>query len=772
MKKGQSKLQDAFGFPPEASGPASLSAESFTPLLVDFPDPVLLLGSRAEVVYLNRVAERLFGEALGPGDPCPICPQISGWQEREGGQAPRGRCLKYGENLNREPIHVKVRGGLSAPFTVNATPIRKPGGQPEGCLVVLRDLHEDLLASPEIQFKLATLTSIQDHFPMPFFMVDPDLKLTYINERMEKLTGYRREEVVGKASCACVLNTVQCHTEECPLKQVMREKKAVSGLRRVIRDRQGREIPVMVAASIITDVAGRVIGGFEAVRDISPLVESEKKFNLMTELTREGILMADEDQRILFVNARMAQFAGLAKEEIVGKKIEEILSPYHHRSARELTEMVKQGQEWGLRFCSTLDPLPTIRGGERRVFETCMGGERIGDSVLVCIYLRDLSERIKIGRELHKANTFLNEIIRSSVDGIVVVDTKGNPLIFNEGAERILGYKAEEIIGHPENFHRFYPKELASEMMRRLRSSDYGPRDKLQSTRISFINKNGEEVPVNFSAAIIREGGKEVASVGIFSDLRETLKVHKELEATHNQLVQAEKIASLGRLAAGVAHEINNPLAGILIYAELLQRELQGQAKAEPHVEEIINQTLRCQQIVTRLLEFSRQSLGQRTLFDINEIINRCVHLIGHQALFLNIEIVPELDPGLPQIIGDPGELQQVFTNLLLNAADAVRDHGRITISSRPDPEGEGVVFSITDTGPGIPPEIRDKIFEPFFTTKPPGKGTGLGLSIVFGVIQRHGGSIEMSSSPGGGTTFTIRLPRDHPKQEEQFEVA
>jgi two-component system NtrC family sensor kinase len=250
-----------------------------------------------------------------------------------------------------------------------------------------------------------------------------------------------------------------------------------------------------------------------------------------------------------------------------------------------------------------------------------------------------------------------------------------------------------------------------------------------------------------------------VGSVGIFSDLRDILKVHQELEATHNQLVQAEKIASLGRMAAGVAHEINNPLAGILIYAELLARELEKDAPIRENVEVIINQTMRCQQIVNRLLDFSRQSLGQNRLFNLNEVLRACVELVSHQAYFHNIKIVQQLDPALPQIIGDPGQLQQVFTNLLLNAADAMSGSGTITLSSRPTRRGDGVVLQFADTGCGISPEIRDKIFEPFFTTKPPGKGTGLGLSIVYGVIQRHGGAITADSAPGCGTTFTVTLP-------------
>lgn len=770
MGKGQSTILDRPGALLETADLAALLKTSLSLLLADFPDPILLVGSQDEVVYLNRLAEKLFGVTLRLGDPCPICPQISGWQEGGDGQVPRGRCLRHGESLNRVPLQVKARGGLSVPFTVTATPIRNHDGLPVGCFVVLRDLHEDLLASPEIQLQMATLTSIQEHFPMPFFMMDPDLRLTFINERMEKLTGYTRNEVVGKKTCGAVLNTIQCDTEDCVLKQVMKEKKALSGIRRVVRDRQGREIPVVVSASIITDVAGRVIGGFEAILDITPIVEAEKKIELLTELTQEGILMADENQRVLFVNSRMAEILGCPKEELIGKDLGEVLSPEHHKMAVQLTHMVDQSIQEESQFCSTIDP--QADRGNGRVFETCMAAARIGKSILTCIYLRDLTYRLKIHEQLQKTNTFFNNIIRCSVDGIVVVDTKGNPIIFNEGAERILGYKAEEVIGHPEAFRRFYPLELATEMMRRMRSREYGPPDKLNTTQISFIHKNGEEVPVNFSAAIIRERGEEVASVGIFSDLRGRLKILRELEESRAQLLQSEKIASLGRLAAGVAHEINNPLAGILIYAEILQREFKEHAGGSQHIKEIIDQTLRCKQIVTRLLEFSRQSLGDKVPVEVNEIITRCVELVSHQVLFHNIEIDRHLAPGLPHIFGNAGELQQVFTNLLLNAADAMSGRGKIFIASRPDPQAEGVVLTFTDTGCGISPDIRDKMFEPFFTTKPPGKGTGLGLSIVYGVIQRHGGTIEVDSHPGGGTTFTLRLPRDNPEKVEEFELA
>jgi PAS domain S-box-containing protein len=417
-----------------------------------------------------------------------------------------------------------------------------------------------------------------------------------------------------------------------------------------------------------------------------------------------------------------------------------------------------------LRFCSTFQPAD-FPPGDQRSFETCMAISRVGKSVLTYMYFRDLTERIDIERQLRKANSFLHNIIQSSVNGIVVVDSGGNVLVFNEGAERILGYKAEEVIGHPEVFQQFYDPELARGIMRRMRSNEHGPPGKLNTTRINFVRKDGEEVPVNFSAAIIKEGGQEIGSVGIFSDLREHERLRRELEEAQRQVVQAAKIASLGRLAAGVAHEINNPLAGILIYADMLMQEVKDNPPWRQDLQEIIDQTLRCKDIVTRLLEFSRQSLGERVLFDVNELIGQSVKLLRHQALFHDIELILNLDSDLPQMLGDPGEIQQIFTNLMLNAADAMEGRGRLSIVSFYEQPSDQIVLKFTDTGPGILQENYDKIFEPFFTTKLPGDGTGLGLSVVYGVIQRHGGSIELDSPPEGGAAFIIRLPLTAPEK-------
>ncbi|MBL6978326.1 MAG: PAS domain-containing protein [Desulfobacteraceae bacterium] len=371
---------------------------------------------------------------------------------------------------------------------------------------------------------------------------------------------------------------------------------------------------------------------------------------------------------------------------------------------------------------------------------------------------RDVSERLMLEREMQKSNIFFQNVIQSTVDGIVVVDTKGNVLIFNEGMENLTGYTRKEIMEHG-HLASFYNIDVAKENMKKMRSDQHGLLGKLNPTSMSITTKEGKEVPVTISASIIIINDNEVGSVGVFTDMREVLQMRKDLEDAHLQLVQSEKIASVGRMAAGVAHEINNPLAGALIYAELLKEELQDDPKNQGDIQEVINQTLRCKKIVAELLEFSRQSIGQTSSFSLEYLINQCLNLLINQVLFQDIRVKTEIEPDIPEMVGDMGQLQQVFTNLFINAAHAMEEKGMLKVVANYQPDDSRFVIKVSDTGPGIPAESRDKIFDIFFTTKPVGKGTGLGLSITQNIIQLHGGTIAFDCPPGGGTTFTIELP-------------
>jgi signal transduction histidine kinase len=246
--------------------------------------------------------------------------------------------------------------------------------------------------------------------------------------------------------------------------------------------------------------------------------------------------------------------------------------------------------------------------------------------------------------------------------------------------------------------------------------------------------------------------------------LNEELNSYIErLETTQRQLIQAEKLNAIGQLAASVAHEINNPLAGVLVYSKLLTKKLNSdsfdKAEAIANLAKIEAAVDHCSRIIRGLLDFSRQSEPKLQPVTMSGVIDQVMLLVGHQAEMNKVQVIrEETPPSLPPVMADYGQLQQVFVNLVVNAVQAMPGGGKLTIRSSLDNDG-WVQTAVEDTGHGIAPEHMDKLFTPFFTTKEQGKGVGLGLAVSYGIIERHGGKIEVKSEVGKGSTFTVRLP-------------
>jgi len=234
----------------------------------------------------------------------------------------------------------------------------------------------------------------------------------------------------------------------------------------------------------------------------------------------------------------------------------------------------------------------------------------------------------------------------------------------------------------------------------------------------------------------------------------------RKLEESQEQLIRAEKLTSLGQLAASIAHEINNPLAGVLVYTQLLSKRMTGDAfkkeEALSNLSKMETEISRCSRIIRNLLDFARQTEPMLGLVDVNQVIEQVLTMVGHQAQLQNVEVVQEFSPSLPKVMADFDQLQQIFTNLSLNAIQAMPEGGKLTVrSSAVDSE---VRVDVQDTGCGISKENMGKLFTPFFTTKVKGKGVGLGLAVVHGIIEKHEGRIEVQSEVGEGTTFSVYL--------------
>jgi two-component system NtrC family sensor kinase len=241
------------------------------------------------------------------------------------------------------------------------------------------------------------------------------------------------------------------------------------------------------------------------------------------------------------------------------------------------------------------------------------------------------------------------------------------------------------------------------------------------------------------------------------SALKERDKQLKEF--TQSKIMESERLALIGQIAANVAHELNNPLQGIVTYSHLLLEKMPSENSATESLKKIVIQANRCRDIIRGLLDFSRQRKPDKTICDVNSVLDECVALIENQALFHNIEITKQFEKDLPKVVVDPSQMQQVIMNMIINAAEAMEDSGRLNLATGFDPVEGLFEIKITDTGQGIPEENLEKLFDPFFTTKEVGHGTGLGLAISYGIIKEHEGTISVETEVGKGTTFLIRLP-------------
>jgi len=282
---------------------------------------------------------------------------------------------------------------------------------------------------------------------------------------------------------------------------------------------------------------------------------------------------------------------------------------------------------------------------------------------------------------------------------------------------------------------------------------------------------------INDMAVSLEDAHSELTRAAETLELRVKQKT-AELETAHRGLIHTEKMASLGRLAATVAHEVNNPLFGMLTYARLTLKDLQrpelddaSRGRMMENLRVIERESRRCGELMKNLLSFARQSPPQRTAVQINLVVERSVTLMTHQLQLAQTGLIQALDPQLPEVQCDAGQIQQVLIVLLANASEALGKGGEITIRTSRLPDSEGVILSVKDNGPGIPQTIQNQIFEPFFSTKDNQHRTGLGLAVAKGIIDRHGGTITVRSEPGHGAEFVVQLPMNAPLEPAQTPI-
>ena len=373
------------------------------------------------------------------------------------------------------------------------------------------------------------------------------------------------------------------------------------------------------------------------------------------------------------------------------------------------------------------------------------------------------------------------EIFEDAHDAIWIHDSHGNIIAANKATEELTGYSSKELL--KMNVRNFLAEEGLS-LARGIRRKLFLSETVEQPYEQRLIRRDGAEKIVKLTTNLIREDDRLRGFQNIARDVtkekemqgklsaayRELSESHQRLKESQEQLIQAEKLTSLGQLAASIAHEVNNPLSGVLAYTQLLAKKIGGDSipkeVALGYLSKMEAELTRSTKLIRNLLDFARQSPPEFRELNLNDVISRVFDLAAHSAELQHVQVIKELDPSLPNLMADFDQLYQVCTNLFLNAIQAMPQGGRLTIRTSVN-DGQ-LKIEVQDTGCGISPENMRKLFTPFFTTKHEVKGVGLGLAVSYGIIQRHHGRIEVQSKKGEGTTFTICLPLHHEESAEK----
>src|SRR6266481_6420485 len=490
-------------------------------------------------------------------------------------------------------------------------------------------------------------------------------------------------------------------------------------------------------------------------RDVTALRKNEVRFTELFESLQEGIYITTPDGAILDVNPALVSMLGYnSKEDVLQRQVQEIFVDRTERKTikeqverqpliqgREITLIRKDGTS-----IVCLNTAAAVRDNSGRVVRY-QGA------------LMDITERREMERRLHQQQEFARRLVDNFPDLILVLDTAGHYTFVSPRSKDVLGYEVEDT-QHMAFGDRTHPEDLPAVLS--LYKDVIAGTQTFASLEVRVRHKLGEwrRIRFNFSPLSDEKGNIE----GVVLSGRDVT----ELKRLEEQLIQSEKLAAMGQMLAGVAHELNNPLTAILGVTELLRDREGADASTKRQLELTHRQARRAARIVQNLLEFSRPASPQKRPLDLNNLLERTLQLQEHSLRRNNIKVDFHPPADLPSVIADANQLIQVFLNLVTNAEQAireVRDAGRIQI--RAGRIGNQLTITVQDDGVGIRPEALPRIFDPFYTTKRPGGGTGLGLSICMSIIREHGGNIEAEMLPAGGSAFTIYLPAAPGQQPE-----
>lgn len=591
-----------------------------------------------------------------------------------------------------------------------------------------------------------------DAFEDGIYIINEDYTVEYMNKFMKLLFG----DGVGK-KCYEVLIGTETPCDWCKYKEIFIKNETHHSeiyLESVDKTFALSELPVFnqdgtkSKLSLYRDITRSVL-------QEEKLKSSKASYQRLFKHVGCGVFISSKEGRFLDVNPALLRMLGYQdKDEFLSLDLarDVYLSPDDRRKYTQIIEkkgrVVDYELKWRRRDGHILHILLTSN-----VRYDSQGNILGYEGIIV-----DQTRRKKSEEEIKEAHDFLDKIISCSPNAIMAMDMKGVIRLWNQGAEDIFGYKSSQVIGKM-SIQEIFSVKVAKKVTEMLRDEKFGGRGKLNSYPLNFNKENGELVEGNLSAAILYdEKGAELATVGLFVDLKERLQTERDLSAARQHLLQSEKLAAMGRLTSQIAHELNNPLFGIMNTLELMKTEISPDNKRRRLLDMSLSEIERLAEMLKKMLSFSKPDQEKRQRININVIIDELMLLYEKRFRESSIKVRLDLleDPG--EIMASRDQLRQVFINLFSNAMYAMPDGGTLEIATSVSSGKLHIIVS--DTGTGISPVHIKKIFDSFFTTKTESvQGVGLGLSVCYGFIKDHDGDILVESEEGKWTKFTILLP-------------
>lgn len=664
-------------------------------------------------------------------------------------------CLEDpGQDVTPFPLLTLVdRHGEAFPTEVTMHRVRSASGDAVGMMALVRDRTEELASELERQRAIELNQRILDTAPLGFIAVDHEGRVTMVNEAFGRITRMKSAELSSLLGKEIQQQETTIRDRMLALLDQALGGKAVTWKTAEFVLADGTRAALDIHAVPLRDEDGLVDGVLGIVADQTEQYEaaqalrrSETRYRTLAEAAHDIIFLVGPDLRLLYVNPAGARPFGRDAGKTVGTPIAEWFPPaVVERQGGSIRAVFESGQPL---FDESEFPFPD----GTRCLNTVLAPIRDADGKVIAVQgiSRDVTERQQRERQLQQSEQRFRDLVEYLPAGLCIL--QDDRLVYvNPALTAILGRSREELLAlDPDELGLDWPSTELPELDDLVDSMEL-PASPLQKAR----RADGSVINVEVAARGIPYGEGE-ATVAVITDVTR----EQALEA---QLLRTQKMQSIATLAGGVAHDYNNLLTGIAGYTGILRNRLVREGLPTREAEGIDQLRERGGEMTQKLLAFSRRQMIRPVPLDLNRLIEDFA-AVASRLIGERVELITDLDPALPFVLGDPVHLEQVLLNMAVNARDAMPDGGTVTFETHPTPLAEGeevgsALLVVRDQGVGIPSEELDHIFEPFVTSKDAWEGGGLGLAVVYGIVKQHHGALTANSAPGKGTQFTIRLP-------------